>query len=205
MVVDPDFSPDPITKPVPRRRGHWPGRILLVPLLMFSGCHMLLTGSPIPLWHIERLRSPVAVVAIERETLVLDDGRRVRLPFIKRIPQDNPVFLRVLRHGVEVGDNGEVFGLIDPSRMCGNDPVVFYRRRIDLSELAGLLDFDGIDDSIVPPEVIQDLKENYGCPPDRHGMPFDVMGQVRRLGRIYEAAKDRPRQERSSSVPEASN
>lgn len=180
MVADPYFSLEPMAKPVPTRRRRWLGRILLIPFLTLSGCHMLLTGSPIPLWHIERLHSPVAVTAIEREALVLADGRRVQLPFIKRLPKDNPVLVRVLGHGVEVGEGGQVFGLIDPPRMCGNDPVVFYRQRIDLSELAGLLDFDSIDDSIVTPEVIQDLKDKYAWSPDRHGMPFNVMGQARR-------------------------
>jgi hypothetical protein len=82
---------------------------------------------------------------------------------------------------------------------------VFYRLRIDLSELAGLLDFDGIDDLIVPPEVVQVLKDNYAWSPDRHGLPYNVMGQARRLGLIFEAAKERLKPERSSSIPTASN
>jgi hypothetical protein len=205
MVVDPYFSPEPMAKPGTRRRASWLGRILLFPLLALSGCHMLLTGSPIPLWHIERLHDPVTVTAVEREVLVLADGRRFRLPFIKRLPHGNPVFVRAVSHGVEVGEDGRFFGLIDPPRMCGNDPVVFYRQRIDLSELAGLLDFDGIDDSIVPAEVIQVLKDNYGWSPDRHGLPHNVMGQARRVRLIFEAARERLKPERSSSIPTASN
>ena len=195
MDIDPYFSVEPMTKPGTGRRGGWMGRILLIPLLTLSGCHMLLTGSPIPLWHIERLNNPLTVKAIEGKVLVLADGRRVRLPFIRRLPQDNPAFVRALRHGIEIGEDGRVFGLIDPPRMCGNDPVIFYRQRIDLSELAGLLDFDGIEDSIVPPEVIQDLKDNYAWSPDRHGLPCNVMGQARRLGRIFETAEARPKRE----------
>jgi hypothetical protein len=205
MDIDPYFSGKPMTKPVPRRRRRWIGRSLLVPLLILSGCHMAMAGSPVPLWHIERLGGPVAVAAISPEALVLVDGRRVPLPFIKRLPRDDPAFVRALRPGVEVGDEGEVFGLIGPRRTCGNDPVVFYGKRIDLSELAGLLDPDGIDDSIVPPEAIRDFKEGYGLSRDRCGMPYDVMVKARLLGRIYEAAKERPERQPFSSTPIAPN
>jgi hypothetical protein len=192
MVVDPYFSSRPMTKATPRRRWRWLGRIVLFPLLILSGCHTLLTGLPIPLWHIERLRDPVAVTVIGDGALVLADGRRVRLPYITKLPQDDPAFAQALRHGVEVDDDGRVFGLIDPPRMCGNDPVVFTRQRIDLSELAGVLDPDGIDDSMESPEEIQNLKENSSSSRDRRGMPFDIMGRARRMRLIYESAEEGP-------------
>ncbi len=199
MVADPDFSHDPMTKAGPGRRWSGTRRTLLV-LFILSALHMLGTGSPIPLWHIERLENPVAVTTIDSDALVLADGRRVRLPFITKIPKDDPAFARVLSHGVEVGDQGEVFGLIDPPRMCGNDPVVFYRKRIDLSEFAGLLDPDGIDDTIVLPEEIQEYKENYySRSRDRRGMPLSIMLRVPILRRIYESARYRLEKERLDS------
>lgn len=186
MEVDPYFSPEPMTKPGTGRRGGLLGRILVIPLLTLSGCHMLLTGSPIPLWHIERLNNPVTVTAIEREVLVLADGRRVRLPFIKRLPQENAVFVRALRHGVEVGEDGRVFGLIEPPRMCGNDPVVFYRFRANLSELASVLDPSRIDESVIPPEAIQEIKDLTSRSFDRNGLPYFVTGQMARVRRTFE-------------------
>jgi hypothetical protein len=191
MVNDPYFSPGPIPKAVLSRRGRWIRRIVLVPLLLVSGCHMLMTGWPIPLWHIERLHNPFAVAAIGDEALVLADERRVRLPFIKKLPKHDPVFARALVHGVEVDAKGEVFGLIDPPRMCGNDPTWFYRQRANLSDLAGLLTPAGIDDSVVHPEAIADLKEHIFRTPDRHGMPYFVMGQMARVRRTFETAKRR--------------
>jgi hypothetical protein len=87
--------------------------------------------------------------------------------------------------------------------MCGNDPFVWIARRINLSDLAGIMDPDGIDDSIVHPDEIKDLKENESGRIDRHGLPSDVMGRIRHMRSIYEAAKrrfeDQPNLIRSSS------
>ena len=99
---------------------------------------MLGTGSPIPLWHIERLDHPVGeITAIGDEALELKDGSTVRLPFIKRLPRTDPLLAKAVSRGVEVGQGGVVYGLVEPTRMCGNDPVVYYRVRINLSELDG--------------------------------------------------------------------
>ena len=188
MVVDPFFSNDP-PKPVRGRRGWWIKRIVLYPLLTLSGCHMLLTGSPVPLWHIERLNNPIAVTTVG-DTLVLANGRRVRLPFIKTIPKDDPVFVRALEHGVEVDEKGEVFGLIDPPRMCGNDPVIFYRKRANLSDLAGILNPGGIDDSIVHPDEVRSLKENARWSLDYNEMPYNVMGKLGGMRRVFDHYAD---------------
>ena len=115
--------------------------------------HMLATGSPIPLWHIEHLDHPVRVRNAGESSLELADGRSIRLPFIKTLPKDDPCFAKALVHGVEVTQSGEVYGLIDPARMCGNDPTIFYRKRVNLSDLAGVLYPDGIDDSVIHPEA----------------------------------------------------
>jgi hypothetical protein len=186
VVFDPEFIDIGHTKAVACHRRWRPGRALVCVLLGLSGCHTLLTGSPVPLWHIERLDRPVSVRTVGEDALVLADGRRFRLPFIKRLPTEAAVFVRALEHGVEVGQEGVVFGLIEPPRICGNDPVVFYRERVNLSELAGLLDPDGIDDSIVHPGAIRSLKETLNRTADRRGMPHDVMGQLRRVRHVYE-------------------
>ena len=80
--------------------------------------------------------------------------------------------------------------------MCGNDPVVYYRSRVNLSELAGFLNPDGIDAAIVDPAEIQELKERCSTQSrDRHGLPFDVMARMRLMRRIYEAAMKSSREE----------
>ena len=156
---------------------------------------MLMTGSPIPLWYTERLDHPVVVKEVTDKTLVLADGRSISLPFIKRLPKNDPVFLKALKHGVEVGRDGEVVGTLKVHRTCGNDPILWINKRINLSDLAGFMDPDGIDDSIVLPEAIKDLKENENRSLDRHGLPYMVLHKAYKVRQIYEAAKSRVEQE----------
>jgi hypothetical protein len=195
MTADPYFTDVGKAQGAPSRRGRWVRRVVLYPALALSGCHTLLTGSPVPLWHVERLDRPVAVEAVTEDALVLADGRRVRLPCIKRLPVGDPVFRLALRHGVEVSDRGEVFGLIDPPRTCGNDSVAFSRVRADLRELAGLLDPGGIDDSIVHPEAVQEIKNHGSRSLARNGMPYFIVGQLRRVRRAFECRANEPQDE----------
>ena len=204
MIVDPDFSDIGEGKSKPKTARSWARWLLVYPVLGFAGCHMLLTGSPIPLWYTERLDHPVLVKALTDKTLVLADGRSIALPLIKRLPRNDPVFLRAVKHGVEVGQDGEVVGLLTVYPFCGNDPYRWYTKRIDLSALAGFMDPDGINDSIVHPDKIKLLKENESRSLDRHGLPFDVMGRIRHMQAIYRAAisrvKEQPNLIRSFSV-----
>jgi hypothetical protein len=58
--------------------------------------------------------------------------------------------------------------------------------RINLSELAGVLDPDGIDDAVVHPELIKDFKQNYyNRSRDRRGMPPLLSLMVGRVREIY--------------------
>jgi hypothetical protein len=164
---------------------------------------MLMTGSPIPLWYTEWLDRPVAVKNVTEQSLILNGGRSVSLPFIKRLPRSDPVFLKALSYGVEVGRDGEVVGLITVHRYCGNDPFLWRTFRINLSDLAGYMDPDGIDDSIIPVAAIKELKEYESRWLDHHGVPYLVTNKAREMREIYEAAKNRsseqPRVIRSSS------
>ncbi len=191
MITDPEFSVIGKGKSKHRTVWCWLRWLLVYPLLGLAGCHMLMTGSPVPLWYSDRLDHPVVVKSLTDKTLVLADGRSVSLPFIKRLPRNDPVFLKALKHGVEVGQDGEVVGLIRDYRTCGNDPFVWRDRRINLSDLAGFMDPDCIDDSIVPVEVIKDLKENESRSHDRHGLPFLLVSRVSKVRQIYEASKNR--------------
>jgi hypothetical protein len=189
MIADPDFSDIGKVKSRPRKAWSWARWLLVYPVLGLAGCHMLLTGSPIPLWYTERLDHPVRVKMVTEKSLVLADGRSVDLPFIKRLPTTHPVFLKAVKHGVEVGKDGEVVGLLTVYPICGNDPYHWYTKRINLSDLAGFMDPDGIDDSIVHPDDIKLLKEIESRSIDRHGLPFDVMGRIRHMRGIFRTAK----------------
>src|ERR1041384_6010110 len=98
--------------------------LVLGPLFLFGGCHMFLTGSPIPLWHLESLDNPIPITAISEDNLVVQDGRTITRPFITKIPHDNPFFKTAIANGVEVTKDGELFGLMwVDERTCGNDPT----------------------------------------------------------------------------------
>jgi hypothetical protein len=189
MITDPEFSEIGKDKSKPKTVWRWVRPFLVYPVLGFSGCHMLLTGSPIPLWYTEPLDHPVRVKEVTDRTLVLANGRSVPLPFIKRLPVNDPVFLKALKHGVEIGQDGEAVGLLTVYPFCGNDPCRWRTMRINLSDLAGFMDADGIDDSIVPPDAIKLLKENESRSLDRHALPFDLMGRIRNVRSIYRAVK----------------
>jgi hypothetical protein len=198
MVVDPYFSNIEKNKSKPRISWswlRWLRWLFVYPLLGLAGCHMLMTGSPVPLWYTERLDHPVLVKVATNKTLVLADGRSVPLPFIKRLPVNDTVFLKALEHGVEVGPDGEVVGLITIYPFCGNDAYLWRTKRVNLSDLAGFMDPDGIDDSIVLPEVIKFLKEDETRSLDRHGLPFMVMRGAYKVRQIYEAAKSEVEEE----------
>src|SRR6516165_8876069 len=81
-------------------RWKWLRWLLLYPLLVVGGCHTLMTGSPIPLWYLENLNSPEVVASATDEHLVLQDGRTVRLPYIRQIPHDNPLFKAAIERGI---------------------------------------------------------------------------------------------------------
>lgn len=116
---------------------------------------MLLTGSPIPLWYIEELENPEQVVAVTDTELILADGAHVKLPRIGRMPTDDPVFTEAIERGVEVRSDGEVIGLIRVQRVCGNDPIVYRRVRVNLSDLAAVLNPSGIAPGLLPPDVLR--------------------------------------------------
>jgi hypothetical protein len=162
----------PIVKSVQDRDGtgamnrwKWLRWLLLYPLLIVGGCHTLMTGSPIPLWYIEILDAPVSVSAASDDRLILQDGRTITLPFIKTIPHRNPLFKAAVANGIEVTSDGEVFGLMWSDRFCGNDPVVWRRMRVNLSNLAGALNPEGIDPAFLNPDWKSFLAERIRINP----------------------------------------
>lgn len=126
---------------------------VLYPVLVFCLFHGLLTGSPIPLWHLESLDNPVEVSSITERQLVLGGGTKLSLPYIEEIPVDDRLFRAAISEGIEIKPDGNVIGLIWVDRICGNDPYVGRRLKVNLSYLAGAINPLGIDDDIVPRDV----------------------------------------------------
>lgn len=187
--------------------GVWLRRLVMWPLLAVFALHTLMTGSPIPLWHIERLQSPTAVKEIRANELVLEDGRHTRLPLIVSLPQGNVLFQAAIKDGVEVRDDGEVFGLLWVDRSCGHDPYVWRKYRINLSELSAALEPKGIDSSIVHPEAIQFLADAHQIKPrPSHPDRLDdySAAQLRQIRRQFEyslAQRNRVEPELGYSIP----
>lgn len=128
----------------------WFRRIVIYPILILMSFYTLLTGSPIPLWHIEELNNPRQVEEVTEDHLVLEDGTKLKIPLMKSLPFDNPLFLAALEDGVEVDEKNEVFARITLQKICGNDPYVCRRVRINLTDLCAAIDPNCIDKSIIP-------------------------------------------------------
>ena len=136
-------------------------RFVLYPLLFVGGCHTLLTGSLMPTWHLEQLNSPVSVETIVPAGLVLGDGQTQKLPLVKRTPADDPLMLAAVKKGVEIAEDGKVFGLLWVDRTCGNDPCMWYRHRVNLAALAVFLAPENLDESQTPAAVIAEIREYH--------------------------------------------
>ena len=79
----------------------------------------------------------------------------MKLPLVKRLPADDPLMLAAIEYGVEIADDGKVFGLLYMNRTCGNDSCIWNRRRVNLASLAAILSPENIDELTVRPEVIE--------------------------------------------------
>ncbi len=84
---------------------------------------------------VEELRSPVAVKGWSDNSLLLADGRAVRLPGIKVLPRVSVALTEATRRGVEMGSDGRVYALIRVRHWCGQDPVREHIARVNLSYL----------------------------------------------------------------------
>ena len=88
---------------------------------------------------VEELRSPVAVKGWTEESLLLSDGRAIKLPDIKVLPLSSTALTEATRRGVELSHSGRVYGLVRVHHWCGNDPVREHIARVDLSYLVAFL------------------------------------------------------------------
>lgn len=159
-------------------------------VLLIGGCHLLMTGSPIPLWYIERLDHPVDVETVTADGLVLHDGRRIALPDIKTVPAGSTVFRKALKDGVEVQPDGEVIGLLNVLRICGNDPVVYKKLRVNLTDLAGVLNLSALQAGTLSPEDLAILKDSFGTVTDSVRIDAFFLSKMRRLRKEIEHSKE---------------
>ncbi len=119
-----------------------------------------------PFWSSDRLDNPVQVAQVTPQTLNLADGRKIALPFIKVIPASHPVFVAAVKNGVEVSPDGTVYGLLKIQPTCGMTAYRYHIQRTNLSQLAGVLNQDGIDESVVPRDSLATLRNGIYVPED---------------------------------------
>lgn len=167
---DPDFGPIAVgdDRAPFERRGRWTRWPVLVrwfviyPALAFIALNLVAAIVMMikPFSSADRLQRPVAVTAVTASALTLADGRRVGLPFIKAIPAENRVFRAALVRGVEVDADGEVYGLLKIRPSCGMTAYRYHLQRTNLSELAGALVPESVDENAVAPDLRELLNDN---------------------------------------------
>lgn len=183
---DPDFDPSKEKDvPVSDRRGWaWLRWACLVPIMAVMLPVLAITLKPFR--YAERLARPVAVAEVTRRALLLADGTRLRLPFIKRIPLDDPVLKVVLEQGVEKDAEGRVYGLLCVRPICGMTAYHDFTYRVNLSDVIGALDPSELDESLIHPEEIAVLRENVDRPRNPRRIGGYFLLSVRRVGQMRE-------------------
>lgn len=107
-----------------------------VALLIFSGgCNVLYTGWPVPIYQFDVLFQPVQVKGWEPTGLKLSDGRTVMPKGMVSLPPESAALRAATQRGVEVAQDGRIYGLMRFWHTCGNDPVVLDLRRVDIAQL----------------------------------------------------------------------
>jgi hypothetical protein len=85
--------------------------------------------------HIETLNNPVTVTGWTFSGLNLSDGRVLPLPGIQALPSSSVGLAHAVQHGVEISEDGSVYGLVRVHHWCGNDPIRHHLARVNLSHL----------------------------------------------------------------------
>jgi hypothetical protein len=115
------------------------GRVLIMTVLVVPAAYCLIfrmtTGHWFPVRQIETLVNPIEVKGWTAAGLDLSDGRSVALLGVEALPIQSSVLSEVVRQGVEITPDGQVYGLVKVHHWCGNDPVREHLARVNLSDL----------------------------------------------------------------------
>ena len=61
---------------------------------------------------IEKLSFPVAVLGWDKTGLILADGKHIQLPDFAKLPTNSIGLSEATREGVEIADDGRIYGLV---------------------------------------------------------------------------------------------
>lgn len=176
--------------PVFREEGSRAVRWLLVyPLVGFLALWVGLYVESEILTYVNRdvLNAPRLVKSIDGNALILADGGRVPLPFLKRIPGDSFLFRSALERGVEVEANGDVFGLLSVRAICGMTLQHRSVQRINLSELAAVTLPACVDTKGFDPEEFKSLCEDSHFPSTMGSVSGHIHTYLRRWRTVFDA------------------
>jgi hypothetical protein len=99
------------------------------------GMRYSLTGHFFPINRIDKLVDSHFVSGWSENGLRMSDGRLVMPLGMKALPKTSESLSIVLNNGVEVASDGKVYGLVKIHHWCGNDPVEYDLRKIDIGQL----------------------------------------------------------------------
>jgi len=155
-----------------------------------------------PFRFAERLSHPVTVVTVTPQALVLVDGTHLRLPFIKRIPHNDPTLRWILEQGVERDARGQVYCLLTVRPNCGMTVYRDYTYKVNLSDVVGALDPSALDESLLLPDEVAQIRTYVKRPSGTRMISSDfLLFSVRHVRQIREWREANPlveRPERSS-------
>jgi len=170
-------------------RGLAPWLIVLTVLVGFAGFTLFMLGAVGPRYRqIDRLSAVASVTSWQGADLILEDGRRLSLPGIKRITGSERALRHLVERGVEVKPNGRVAVLVRIYSGCGNCNSYKERRwKYDLSILLAYLGLAERDENIRVEESELgegELGARYSKSLENEERPYG--GSVRELERLHE-------------------
>jgi hypothetical protein len=189
---DPDLDGlDTKGGPTSARRGpawvHW---LCAIPVVL-----VVLSALPLvvrPFRYAERLNHPVAVAGVTQEALRLADGTLLRVPYIRRIPRNDPVLGAVLERGVERDSQGKVHALLTVYPTCGMTLYRHYTYRVNLGHVIAALDPTALDEPRIPPEEIRSLSDMVSRPEDPRRVRDYFLSSVRRVREVVDFHEAHP-------------
>jgi hypothetical protein len=107
-----------------------------------------MTGSFVPIRHVETLNAPQTVAGWNKDGLLLASGSLVPVPGLRNLPATSKALAEATKRGIEIQPAGNVVVLVRMWHWCGNDPVREDIQRVDLSDM---LTFMKVGDPDKPP------------------------------------------------------
>jgi len=151
-----------------------------------SALHLVLTGRPFPKRIVEQLNNPLQVSKITAAGFVTTEGEVIKVNYVSELPTNSTIVRAAVKGGVEIGDDGQIYGLLKIHHWCGNDPVRHHIARVNLSDL--ILATGGIPDPEVPKDLLdslvpKDRELRYG----KYGLSISDLYHIEHISSIIKA------------------